>query len=99
MYTFLTYHMIACSPCYYVNVNIYLESHLLLFFLATILLTTAMAGSILSPPSSRFLLTTHGFACVQSSRCGHRETDSILGGSRKDGKFPKEAFLQSSARS
>lgn len=49
---FLTYHMIAGYPCYYVKLNIYLEDYVLLFFLTTILLTTAMAESILSPPSS-----------------------------------------------
>lgn len=51
-YIFLTYHMIAGYPCYCVNLNISLEDYVLLFFLTTILLTTAMAESILSPPSS-----------------------------------------------
>ena len=44
--------MITGYLCYYVNLNIYLEDYVLLFFLTTILLTTAMAESILSPPSS-----------------------------------------------
>lgn len=34
-----------------VNVNLYLEDHLLSFHIATILLPTAMAEGILSPPS------------------------------------------------
>lgn len=48
---FLTRHVIACYTCYCVNLNIYLEGHLLSFYIAMILLTIAMAENILSPLS------------------------------------------------
>ena len=67
--------MITGYLCYYVNLNIYLEDYVLLFFFNH---SSADHSNGRKHSITSLLHTTQGFAAIQSSRYGNRKTDSIL---------------------
>lgn len=57
---FLGFHVIACCTRDCVKFKLYLEDHWLSPYIATSVLTTAVAENISSPASPQLLLTAHG---------------------------------------